>query len=234
MTTTVTAVAHRGDPYRARENTLPSILSAVEQGADAVEIDVRVTRDRVPVLLHDSTLERLWGHDVRLDRLDHEELTRRTGGGVPTLREALSAAGDRRVMIDLPGATESAVREVVGTVRECGAQDRAYYCADTHAMLRVRAADPSAEIALTWTTLAPPRPVLLEAVRPRWLNFRFGLLSRALADRVHSDGLLVSAWTADTRRTMRRLISYGVDSITTNRIDALRSQLVKSGPGKGV
>ncbi|MEV0010962.1 glycerophosphodiester phosphodiesterase [Streptomyces sp. NPDC047973] len=234
MTTTVTAVAHRGDPYRARENTLPSILSAVEQGADAVEIDVRATRDRVPVLLHDSTLERLWGQDVRLDRLDHKELTGRTGGGVPTLREALSAAGDRRVMIDLPGATESTVREVVGTVRECGAQERAYYCADTHAMLRVRAADPSAEIALTWTTLAPPRPVLLEAVRPRWLNYRFGLLSRALADRVHSDGLLVSAWTADTRRTMRRLLSYGVDSITTNRIDMLRAQLAKSAPRKGV
>ncbi|MFJ8860834.1 glycerophosphodiester phosphodiesterase [Streptomyces sp. NPDC102451] len=230
MTTTVTAVAHRGDPYRARENTLPSIRSAVDRGADAVEIDVRLTRDGVPVLLHDSTLERLWGHDVRLDRLDHAELTERTGGGVPTLREALSAAGGRRVMIDLPGATDTTVRETVGVVRECGAAERAYYCADTHAMLKVRAADPSAEIALTWTTLAPPRPVLLEAVRPRWLNYRFGLLSRELTDRAHADGLLVSAWTADTRRTMRRLIAYGADSITTNRIDALRAQLANSSP----
>ncbi|KPC83735.1 MULTISPECIES: glycerophosphodiester phosphodiesterase [Streptomyces] len=228
MTTTVTAVAHRGDPYRARENTLPSIRSAVEQGADAVEIDVRVTRDRVPVLLHDSTLERLWGHDVRLDRLDRRELLERSGGGVPTLREALSAAGDRRIMLDLPGATDASVREIVGVVRECGARERVYYCADTHAMLRVRAADPSAEIALTWTTLAPPRAVLLEAVRPRWLNYRFGLLSRELTGRVHADGLLVSAWTVDTRRTMRRLLAYGVDSITTNRIDALRAQLANS------
>ncbi|RPK49647.1 Glycerophosphoryl diester phosphodiesterase [Streptomyces sp. ADI93-02] len=232
MTTTVTAVAHRGDPYRARENTLPSIRSAVEQGADAVEIDVRLTRDGVPVLLHDATLERLWGHDVRIDRLDHRELEERTGGGVPTLRAALSAAGDRRVMIDLPGATDTSVRETVGVVRECGAQERAYYCADTHAMLKVRAADPSAEIALTWTTLAPPRAVLLDAVRPRWLNYRFGLLSRDLADRVHSDGLLVSTWTADTRRTMRRLIAHGADSITTNRIDALRVQLANS-PSSG-
>ncbi|MER6651270.1 glycerophosphodiester phosphodiesterase [Streptomyces sp. NPDC000971] len=228
MTTTVTAVAHRGDPYRARENTLPSIRSAVDRGADAVEIDVRVTRDRVPVLLHDSTLQRLWGHDVRLDRLDHRELAERTGGGVPTLHQALSAAGDRRVMLDLPGATDTSVRETVGVVRECGAQDRVYYCADTHAMLKVRAADPSAEIALTWTTLAPPRAVLLDAVRPRWLNYRFGLLSRELADRVHADGLLVSAWTVDTRRTMRRLLACGVDSITSNRIDALRAQLTNS------
>ncbi|HJX87708.1 MAG TPA: glycerophosphodiester phosphodiesterase family protein, partial [Gemmatimonadales bacterium] len=85
MVTSVTAVAHRGDPYRARENTLDSIRSAVERGADAVEIDVRVTRDTVPVLLHDATLERLWGHEARLDRLAHSELMELTDGAVPTL-----------------------------------------------------------------------------------------------------------------------------------------------------
>ncbi|SCE05480.1 glycerophosphodiester phosphodiesterase [Streptomyces sp. DvalAA-19] len=217
----LTAVAHRGDPYRARENTLPSIRSALDRGADAVEIDVRVTRDGVPVLLHDATLERLWGHDLRLDRLDFAEVRELTGGGVPTLREALEATGDHRVMVDLPGSTDASVKRIVATVLECGAGERAYYCANTDAMLRVRAADPAAEIALTWTTLAPPRPVLLEAVKPRWLNYRFGLVSRELADRVHRDGLLLSVWTADTKRTMRRLIERGVDSITTNRIDTL-------------
>ncbi|MGW3930726.1 glycerophosphodiester phosphodiesterase [Streptomyces microflavus] len=220
-TTRITAVGHRGDPYRARENTLPSIRSALDRGADAVEIDVRVTRDGVPVLLHDATLERLWGQDRRVDRLTHQEVLELTGGGVPTLAEALDAAGEHRVMVDLPGSTDASVKKIVGTVRECGAGDRAYYCASADAMLRVRAADPAAEIALTWTTLAPPRPVLLEAVKPRWLNYRFGLVSRELADRAHRDGLLVSAWTADTKRTMRRLIERGVDSITTNRIDTL-------------
>lgn len=121
MATTVTAVAHRGDPYRARENTLPSIRSALERGADAVEIDVRVTRDGVPVLLHDATLQRLWGHDLRLDRLSHEELTELTGGGVPTLREALLAAGTHRLMIDLPGSTDDSVTRTVGVVHECEA-----------------------------------------------------------------------------------------------------------------
>lgn len=228
MATPVTAVAHRGDPYRVRENTLPSIRSALERGADAVEIDVRVTRDNVPVLLHDATLKRLWGHDLRLDRLTHQELTERTAGGVPTLREALLAVGAHRVMVDLPGSTEASVRRTVGVVRECGAGERAYYCAGPEAMLRVRAADPSAEIAMTWTSLAPPRAALLAAVRPRWLNYRFGVVSRELTDRNHRDGLLVSAWTADTGRTMRRLIRQGVDSITTNRIDVLHTLIVNS------
>ncbi|GGY35610.1 glycerophosphodiester phosphodiesterase [Streptomyces omiyaensis] len=224
----VTVVGHRGDPYRARENTLPSIGSAFERGADAVEVDVRLTKDEVPVLLHDDTLKRLWRHDRPLSSLTHEQLRELTYGGVPTLREALLAAGAHRLMLDLPGGNEDSVRKIVGTVREAGAGGRVLYCAGAVAMLRVRAADPHAEIALTWTSLAPPRPVLLDAVRPKWLNYRFGLVGRELAERVHRDGLLVSAWTPDTRRSMRRLIANGVDSITTNRVDVLAAVLRKA------
>ncbi|MEU6573702.1 glycerophosphodiester phosphodiesterase [Streptomyces sp. NPDC046805] len=219
---TVTAVAHRGAPYRFRENTIDSLRSALEQGADAVEIDVRLTRDRVPVLLHDETLKRLWEKDRPLWSLSSESVRELTAGGVPTLAEALAATDGSRVLLDLPGQVDRrSVERILDVVRECGAEDRVYYCAGAPTMLAVRAADPSAEIALTWTSAAPPRAAVLEAVRPRWLNYRFGLVTRALAARVHRDGYLLSAWTPDTRRSMRRLLDLGVDSITTNRIDAL-------------
>lgn len=221
---TVTAVAHRGDPYRVRENTIDSLRSALRRGADAVEIDVRLTRDGVPVLLHDETLERLWEHERPLRSLSSDEVRGLTSGGVPTLEEALRSTGDSRVMVDLPGDPGlGAVRRIVETVHACEAEERVYYCAHAPAMLAVRAADPAAEIALTWTTLAPPRPSLLDAVRPRWLNYRFTLVDRDLAARVHRDGYLLSVWTPDTRRSMRRLLDLGVDSITTNRVDALRA-----------
>ena len=229
----VTAVAHRGDPYRVRENTIDSLRSAFDRGADAVEFDVRMTRDGVPVLLHDQTLKRLWGHERPLSSLSADEVRGLTGGGVPTLAEALAVTGDGRVMIDLPGEPGlRAVRRIVDTVRECGAQERVYYTAGPAAMLVVRAADPSAEIAMTWTSLAPPRPALLDAVRPRWLNYRFALVDRDLAARVHRGGHLLSVWTPDTRRSMRRLIDLGVDSITTNRVDllcALKDRTLETG-----
>ncbi|CAM5595997.1 glycerophosphoryl diester phosphodiesterase [Streptomyces avidinii] len=218
---TLTAVGHRGDPYRVRENTLPSIRSAFARGADAVEIDVRMTRDGVPVLLHDADLRRLWGYDVRLDEVTAPQLKELTGGGVPTLRDALMAAGAGRVMIDLPGASAESVRTVVGQVRECGARDRTYYCAGPGSMLAVRAADPGAEIALTWTTLSPPRRVLIDAVAPSFLNYRFGLVGPELVEALHRDGLLVSVWTPDTKRSMRAMLRAGVDSVTTNRMDVL-------------
>ncbi|WP_153545193.1 glycerophosphodiester phosphodiesterase [Streptomyces sp. RB17] len=221
---TVTAVAHRGDPYRVRENTIDSLRSALGRGADAVEIDVRLTRDGVPVLLHDETLERLWELGRPLGALSAEEVRGLTAGGVPTLAQTLAATGDCRVMVDLCGRVgRRMVDRVMDVVRRSGAQERVYYCAGAEAMLAVRAADPAAEIALTWTSLAPPRPVLLDAVRPRWLNYRFSLVSRELAARVHHDGYLLSVWTPDTRRSMTRLLDLGVDSITTNRVDVLHA-----------
>ncbi|KOV66163.1 glycerophosphodiester phosphodiesterase [Streptomyces sp. MMG1121] len=221
---TVTAVAHRGDPYRFRENTTDSLRSALDQGADAVEIDVRLTRDGVPVLLHDETLKRLWELDRPLGALSAEEVRGLTSGGVPTLAEALAATGDSRVMVDLCGRVDrKVVDRVMDVVRQSGARDRVYYCAHADAMLAVRAADPAAEIALTWTTLAPPRPALLDVVRPRWLNYRFSLVTRDLAARVHHDGHLLSVWTPDTRRSMSRLLDLGVDSITTNRVEVLHA-----------
>ncbi|MEU6679600.1 glycerophosphodiester phosphodiesterase [Streptomyces sp. NPDC046925] len=220
---TVTAVAHRGDPYRVRENTLPSLRSAFGRGADAVEIDVRLSRDGVPVLLHDETLKRLWDIDRPLSTLSADEVRGLTEGGVPTLEEAIAATEDRRIMLDLPSATPRSVRAIVGAVADCGATERTYYSAGARTLLAVRAADPAAETALTWTTLAPPRPAVLDALKPRWLNYRFSLLDRELATWVRRQGLLVSAWTPDTKRAMRRLLDLGVDSITTNRVDTLHA-----------
>ncbi|MER7919634.1 MULTISPECIES: glycerophosphodiester phosphodiesterase [unclassified Streptomyces] len=219
---TVTAVAHRGDPYRFRENTLDSLRSGLDRGADAVELDVRLTRDGVPVLLHDDTLKRLWEVDRPLSALSAEELRGLTGGGVPTLAEALAATGESRVMVDLCGrVTRRTMDRILDVVRQSGAGDRVYYSAGAETMLTVRAADPAAEIALTWTTLAPPRPALLAAINPRWLNYRFSLVDHDLIAQVHRAGRLVSVWTPDTRRSLRRLMALGVDSITTNRIDVL-------------
>ncbi|MFD7663376.1 glycerophosphodiester phosphodiesterase [Streptomyces sp. NPDC059788] len=222
----VAVIGHRGAPYDHRENTLASLRAALEAGADAVEIDVRLTADRVPVLLHDATLERLWEHDRRLSSLTHAQVEEVTAGGVPTLREALALTGkypSARALIDLPAP--SAAQGAVTEVRESGAADRAYYCGGGLSMLAVRAADPAAELALSWRRTAPPRPELLARVRPRWLNYHFGLVTPGMVERAHGDGYLFAAWTTDTPRAARRLMRAGVDAITTNRVAAVRAAL---------
>jgi glycerophosphoryl diester phosphodiesterase len=223
------AVAHRGDPYVRRENTLASLRSALDKGADVVEIDVRLTSDGVPVLLHDATLERLWGHDAPVASLTADEVFKATDGGVPTLAEALAAVrghGRARLLIDLTGADQA--EAAVTAVGASGLGDRAYYCGELAAIRRVRALDAAAEIALTWKTSARPAPELLAELAPRWLNLRFGLVDPPTVAWARERGLLVAAWTADWERSMDRLLRYGVDAITSNRLDALLRRITRT------
>ncbi|GAA3024618.1 glycerophosphodiester phosphodiesterase [Kitasatospora albolonga] len=219
------AVAHRGDPYRFRENTLPSVESAFAAGADAVEVDVQLTRDGVPVLLHDLTLRRLWEDQRPIGSVTLAQLEEIGAPGmrVPTLAEALKAAAaypGARMLLDLDGPGPAAAAHEV--VRGLGAERSTGWCGPASAMLAVRALDPAAELALTWKLPQQPAATLLADLRPRYLNPPFGLLDADYVRAAADSGLAVSTWTADRRRTMVRLLALGVASVTSNRIGLLR------------
>jgi glycerophosphoryl diester phosphodiesterase len=119
-------VAHRGVPDEAPENTLPSFQRAIDLGADAVELDVRLTADRVPAVFHYFYLDgatSLAGpiFDYTFDQLRHAPIL---GGGdrvpgdvkIPTLGEVLDAIGGRiGLEIEVKGP-EPESSEIVGAV----------------------------------------------------------------------------------------------------------------------
>jgi hypothetical protein len=104
-------VAHRGDPIHEVENTLPALLSAVAQGADLVETDVRLTVDGEVVLLHDATTERIWGDPRPAAAQTLAEITAHrptvtpnpdgdADARVPSLADALLAIAPAALLID--------------------------------------------------------------------------------------------------------------------------------------
>ncbi|MDH6125780.1 glycerophosphodiester phosphodiesterase [Kitasatospora sp. GP82] len=224
----VLAVAHRGDPYRYRENTLASVESALAAGADAVEVDVQLTRDGVPVVLHDRTLERLWGDPRRIGSVTLDQLAELGSGDlrVPTLAEVLksvTATPRAKLLVDLDDAGPAAA--TWAAVTGLGVEDRVAFCGPVAAMLAVREHAPQAELALTWKHPRLPGRALLDDLRPRYVNPPFGLVDAAYVGAAREAGLAVSTWTVDLRRTMLRLERAGVDSLTSNRISVLRKFL---------
>src|SRR5215475_8462662 len=77
-------IGHRGASAVAPENTMAAFQAAIAAGADGVEFDVRLSRDGVPVIIHDDTLQRTVGLRKRVSDLTAEELHR---VDVPSLRE---------------------------------------------------------------------------------------------------------------------------------------------------
>jgi glycerophosphoryl diester phosphodiesterase len=218
------AIAHRGEPMLLRENTLPSLQSAMANGADWVETDIKLTRDGVAVLLHDGTLDRLWNHSQSVGSLSHAELTALTGTDgwqIPTLRAAVELALRCRVplMIDMGGIAQA--QAAMAIVRELDCLDGVVFTGGATALAAVRAAAPRACIAMSWNSPVGPDAGLLRRVRPDYFNQYWRLLTAPVVEDFHQMSMKVSTWTVDDPQSMRSLAEMGVDAIISNDLRTL-------------
>lgn len=212
------AVAHRGASLLEVENTLPAIDTAIKEGADWVEVDVKLTRDDVPVLLHDNHLHRIWGRWQAIRDVPLAELP----PGIPTLRSALDLIRGRsvRLLIDLIGVAEGlASLDAVIEPAEVA------FTGDTGALAAIRERDPNAVFTMTWDRSELPGEDLLARVRPQYFNRNHEILDDATIEAMHARGLLVATFTVDDPDRMRWLADNGVDAITSNDITTLLSVL---------
>ncbi len=135
-------IGHRGASARAPENTLAAFDLALEDGADGVEFDVRLTRDGVPVVIHDATLKRTALREGRVESLASAELLETDAGSwfnqrfpslaedrfarerVPTLAQVFERLGPRAPLLyvemkcDEPSSYAPLAAAVVRLVRE--------------------------------------------------------------------------------------------------------------------
>jgi glycerophosphoryl diester phosphodiesterase len=219
------AIAHRGDPISARENTLPAFACAVQKGADMVEIDLRRTRDGEIVVLHDPTLTRLWGLEKKVADLDLSAVQALGSGSerIPTLRQVLRDI-PVPLMVDFTG--DDVVEGALEAAREADAMARSLFVTgNVRALCLLRAQAPEARIGLTWVKQEPPPADLLHELGAEFWNPMFRLVTPERVAAVHSLGLKVSTWTVDKPRHMARVKAAGVDAIVSNRIDVLLRRL---------
>jgi glycerophosphoryl diester phosphodiesterase len=137
----ILVAAHRGVWNTAPENSIASLLAAIEQGADIVELDVRSTRDDVLVVMHDATLDRTSNVQGRVSELNFSDIRQArlkpSNGGprtasderLPTLAQVLEVARDRSIVnIDVKDTT--AADRVAQAVIAAGMADQVFVKAD--------------------------------------------------------------------------------------------------------
>jgi glycerophosphoryl diester phosphodiesterase len=234
-------IAHRGASAEAPENTLPAFEAAVQRGADAIELDVRLTADGAPVVIHDDTLDRTTDRTglVRAHTLaelrtvdagarftpDRGRTYPYRGGDarIPTLGEVLWAFPRMPVLLEVkePEAQE-AVRKVL--LQE-DAAERCVVASEHQAALRLFQEPPfargasGAEIsALYWAALLGRRPPAagyrLLSVPERYRGLTVPTHRFVAAARAL--GCPVHVWTVNRPAAARRLWQAGVAGIVTN------------------
>ncbi len=226
---------HRGASALALENTLGAFARARADGADGIELDVRLTADGELAVFHDEDLTRIAGRPGRLADLPWRELAAVPlpgGERIPRLDEVLAETDPLLVNVEIKQPGWRRLREVVAAVAACVER------AGARGRVIVSSFDPAA-VALACATTPIPCGLLFHArqrrplrrawlaplIRPDALHPDRVLVDAAAVARWRSHGYAINVWTVDDPAELRRLAALRVDGIITNDPGAARAAL---------
>ncbi len=232
-------VCHRGGGALAPENTLAGIRKAGELGFGGVEFDVMLSSDGIPVLIHDETLERTTNGSGAVARTPYAVLARLDAGsrfredfrgeGIPAFEQAAQVCRTLGIWANVE------IKPSAGSEIETGTR-----AATLAAEVWRDAAHPPLLSSFSLEALAAagraaahlPRGLLTDRIDPGWartasdlgcvsVHCNCAFLTADLAGEVREAGYWLLCYTVNDSALARRLFSWGVDAVFTDRLDLL-------------
>ena len=243
-------VAHRGASESAPENTLSAFRRAWEQNADAIELDVQMSKDGRIVVIHDLDTKRLAGVDRRVADQTYPELRMLDVGRrkensprhqIPLLREVLEIVPARkRVLIEVKCGKEI-IPELIRELKSAGKppEQTAIIGFSADVMEAVKQALPDLDVY--WIVNIKPDPKSTTGKKPPTVEELIATAKRIKVDgldlsacdnidkrfvsKVHAAQLGLAVWTVNDPELAAAMRDAGVDSLTTDRPGDIRKHL---------
>ncbi|HIW34064.1 MAG TPA: DUF1080 domain-containing protein, partial [Candidatus Paenibacillus intestinavium] len=231
-------VGHRGMPSIAPENTIEGNRLAIEAGADHFETDVYLTKDGVPIIFHDATLQRTTNGTGYIEDFTLAELkllnankqfpTAFPNVKIPTLEEQidLARATDTVIQTEIKSTNPLVIDAIVELVKRKKAQDLITVISfDTNQIKRMNELMPEITtelvtgtgISKTWDVNRAVRQTLL-AIQPlnAVFNANYSILSQEFMEAAKHRGQVIAPWTFNNRDDLIRFYMYGTWGLTTD------------------
>lgn len=234
----VEIIAHRGASYLAPENTLASSRIAWEQGADAVEVDIYLSKDKKIMCIHDSNTKRTTGEDHIVKDTESEVLRDLDAGSfkdlkykgqkIPFLKEIIKAVPKGKELVVEIKCGSEVLSDLKNSIQKYGKNKKfAFIAFDLQTITDTKNTFP--DKPCYWLC---NNQVLLEknlgqipAARLDGVSLDYRIITAKVANEVKNINLELYTWTVDDPAEAKRLIQLGVKGITTNRPEWIRGQI---------
>lgn len=211
-------LGHRGSPFDAPENTLRSFALAIKEGADGVELDVRGTRDGVPVVIHDDALDRTTTGSGLVAEHAWPALQRLTAAALPSLEQAVAWAAGARAWLNVEIKADGVEAATLDALRSAGLLDRTILSSfDARVVTEIGRLEPAARrFYLTYEWDEPAQDAVAES-GAQGVCLHVDAASALTLEVLRNDDLAVIVWTVDSPERVRELLDHGVAGVITNR-----------------
>ena len=220
----VLKIGHRGAKAYEPENTLRSFKKALEIGVDAVELDVRRTKDEKIVVIHDADVDRTTNGKGSVSELTLKEIKHfvtEKDEKIPTLEEALGFL-DRKVKILIELKETGLEKKVLGLIHEKGLEKNVIIVSfHEEALRKVRELDDEVETGLIYVRHKDPIKAASE-LRANYLLPLYRFTHTANVQKAHQNGLKVIVWTINKQEEVSEYVKKGVDGIASDKPDILK------------
>jgi len=216
-------IGHRGARAYEPENTLTSFKKAIAMGANAIELDVRKTKDKQIIVIHDADIKRTTNGEGLVSDLTLEQIKSFSANGgekIPTLCEVLDFVDEKvTTLIELKEA--GLEEEVLGIIRERSLQRKVIVTSFLEeAIKKVRELDSNIETGLIYATHSNPIKAALE-LKANYLVALYRFMHTAIVEKAHKNGLKVVVWTINKPEEVTEFVKKGVDGIASDKPDIL-------------
>jgi len=232
----IKALAHRGDPLNYPENTMISYQSAYQQGYSHLEIDVHLSKDGVPVLMHDITVDRMTNSQGFIKDFTLNELKALLVGGeeeIPTLRETLEYfRGKIFLSIEIKQHGNLYVdieKEVLQEIKEAKMLNEVYVNSFDHfSMIRMRELSKDVELGIIQHGSTPAVIPLMKDIQAKYLSLRVEYLTDKFVDMCEKNGIQIVVWPVDKQWHFDIVNRYPQVISTTNDLQKFKKMYMKN------
>lgn len=229
-------IGHRGS-LEGVENTIDAIEGAVNQGADYAEIDILLSSDGVPMVIHDTKLNRLAGSSLKVYQLTADELSeiglndRGYVGKIPTLEEVCIFSKDKiNLLIELKthGYEEHSVMEkTMEVISRTNMEDHVLYqTGELELFSQIKEDFPQQEIGyIIFGYIGKLTTTKILRLGASFLSVEESLVSSSLVKATHRAGKPIYVWTVNDPQSVEGLADMGIDGYITDYPEDIKDAL---------
>ena len=211
-------MGHRGAAALEPENTLLSIGRAIEIGVNAVEIDVRLSKDKEIVVMHDSTLDRTTDGTGPVCNFTIDELKKLDAGNgqrIPTLQEVIDFI-DNKVELVIELKEEGTFKSVYKLIKRNNIENNVYVISFWHRFVKtIKEMDNHIKTGVLLAGCPVDTCIATQASADA-LVMNYSFIDRKFVQTAHKEKLKVFVWNIDKKDLIKPYVDMGVDGIGTN------------------